>query len=814
MARAGRRKGDEIQFRCPYPASHQNGDANPSARYNPKKGAWCCDICKNGGGWTDLCGLLGVDWKQRAEIVATYPYKDEAGQLLFEVVRKMPKDFRQRRPDGAGGWIWNLKGVRRVLYRLPEVLAAVQESRVVYLVEGEKDADNLAGLGLVATTNAGGAGKWRREYSETLRGATVVLFGDNDTAGQGHLQKVGRALHGVAAEVRVVVLPDLPDGGDVSDWIAAEKAAGATSQGIAEGLERLAAGAPSWEPDSDATGEAQEAGDDEGASKKPTQAQLLLRLAVERGIQLFHSPADEAFVQVVVGDHQETWPVQSRTFKRWLLQAYYAVTETAPATQPLKDALNTIEARACFEGEEHKVFTRVAELDDRIYVDLCNPSWEVVEITGTGWKVVSNPPVRFRRSPGMLALPRPVRGGSVTELRPLINLPDDESFALFIAFLVAALRPRGPYPVLVLCGEQGSTKSTLGRMARALVDPAEAPLRTLPRSERDLMISATHAWVLAFDNLSGLPQWLSDAFCRLATGGGFAARQLYTDSDEVVFSAMRPLILNGIDDVAARQDLVDRAITQSLPPIPDEKRRREEEIWSEFEALRPRLLGALLDAVSCALRRESSVRLKRSPRMADFAHWIVAAEPALPWHEGTFLAAYEDNRRESVDVALEADLVASAVRGLVAEQGSFEGTCKALKALLDEREGETGRRSKAWPKSPRGLSSSLRRVAPGLRQAGITIEYDREAGTGRRLVRIIQTEAATDRHNRHDRHEPPSGGDLQCDANEPDVTVADADRHGGEARETSIRDGCDGCDGLIPASSESPDGDEGEELRL
>ena len=203
MARAGRRKGDEIHFRCPYPASHQNGDANPSARYNPKKGAWCCDICKNGGGWTDLCGLLEVEGKHRSDIVATYPYTDEAGQLLFEVVRKVPKKFLQRRPDGAGGWIWKLKGVRRVLYRLPEVLAAVQEGRVVYLVEGEKDADNLAKLGLVATTNAGGAGKWRREYTEALSGARVVLLGDNDTAGEGHVQTVTQALHGVVAEIRV-----------------------------------------------------------------------------------------------------------------------------------------------------------------------------------------------------------------------------------------------------------------------------------------------------------------------------------------------------------------------------------------------------------------------------------------------------------------------------------------------------------------------------------------------------------------------------------------------------------------------------------
>ena len=250
LARNGRREGEEIRFQCPHPDRHTNGDANPSARYHMAKDVWCCDVCKSGGGGDDLSKLLGLEVERHGDdrIVATYSYTDEQGRPLFEVVRKVPKKFVQRRPDGNGGWIWNLKGVQRVLYRLPEVLEAVQKGRVVYVVEGEKDADNLAKLGLVATTNPGGAGKWRRGYSETLSSATVVLLRDNDTAGEGHVQKVTQALHGVAAEIRVVELPDLPAGGDVSNWIEAMEAGGAGTAEIVAELERLVSEGGVWEP--------------------------------------------------------------------------------------------------------------------------------------------------------------------------------------------------------------------------------------------------------------------------------------------------------------------------------------------------------------------------------------------------------------------------------------------------------------------------------------------------------------------------------------------------------------------------------------
>jgi hypothetical protein len=326
----------------------------------------------------------------------------------------------------------------------------------------------------------------------------------------------------------------------------------------------------------------------EGKEERPTQAQLLVRCAA--GAELFHTPSGEAYASVPVGDHRETHLVKSKGFRRWLVRGYFDQHDRPPGAQALQDALGLLEARAQFDGFDREVHVRVAGTEGAVYVDLANERWEVAEITPGGWRVVpgERAPVRFRRSRGMLALPTPVQGGDDGDgldglLQDFINVAEIDALKLVIAWLLQALRPTGPYPVLLFQGEQGSAKSTAERLVRSLVDPSTAPLRTTPRSERDLVIAATNSWCVAFDNISTLQPWLSDAMCRLSTGGGFSARELYTDSEEVLFDATRPLLLNGITDVATRPDLLDRALTVTLPPISEEKRRPEAALWREFE---------------------------------------------------------------------------------------------------------------------------------------------------------------------------------------------------------------------------------------
>jgi hypothetical protein len=226
--------------------------------------------------------------------------------------------------------------------------------------------------------------------------------------------------------------------------------------------------------------------------------------------------------------------------------------------------------------------------------------------------------------------------------------------------------------------------------------------------------------VLAFDNVSGLPAWISDTLCRLATGGGFAVRQLYSDQDEVLFDAARPVILNGIEDIVTRPDLADRAIFLTLEPIPEERRRPEAELWAAFEAESPRVLGALLDAIVMGLKMLPQTTLEKLPRMADFALWATACETAL-WEAGTFCSAYCRNLNEAVDNVIDADPVAVAVRALMTTRTVRTETASDLLGALAESAGERVTKAKTWPDSPRALPGRLRRAAPFLRKIGIEI---------------------------------------------------------------------------------------------
>jgi hypothetical protein len=189
------------------------------------------------------------------------------------------------------------------------------------------------------------------------------------------------------------------------------------------------------------------------------------------------------------------------------------------------------------------------------------------------------------------------------------------------------------------------------KILRELVDPSFAPLRSLPRNERDLIITAKNNWCLAFDNISKIPNWLSDGFCRLSTGGGLSTRELYTDSEETLFNVTRPLILNGINDLATRGDLVDRSIIIDLPRINGGSRKLERDIVREFEAAKPKIFGSILNLLSGILAAKDLIKMNSYSRMADFEHWICAAERGAEiknerlWNPGAFSLVYGQMRK-------------------------------------------------------------------------------------------------------------------------------------------------------------------------
>ena len=352
-----------------------------------------------------------------------------------------------------------------------------------------------------------------------------------------------------------------------------------------------------------------------------------------------------------------------------------------------------------------------------------------------GWRVVDRPPAKFRRTRGAQPLPEPERGGSLEELRPFFNV-DRHGWILIRAFLVAALRPGFSLPILVAKGEQGAGKSTACRVLSSLIDPRTSALRGVPREVRDLTAAARNSWLVCFDNLSRLPEELADAACRLATGGGFGGRQLYSDHDEAIFDATRPLVFNAIPDLGtARPDFLDRALIVEFLSIKPETRRDEAQFWREFSERQPRILGVLLDAAVMGLRNLPEVKLARPPRLADFALWVSACEEALGMGPGEALAACQTNSAEARDLALEASPLYGPLAELARE--GFTGTVAELHTRLDSMVSDAMRRSVRWPKAPNGLGNALRRMVTNLRAAGVELQFSRNDVLGRRVVSVV-----------------------------------------------------------------------------
>jgi hypothetical protein len=477
---------------------------------------------------------------------------------------------------------------------------------------------------------------------------------------------------------------------------------------------------------------AEELAEDASDERAPSQATQLVELASEA--EFFHSPDKEGFVTFEVQEHKETHPVKSRSFKRWLMQRYYVEKDGVAGTQALQDALAVIEAKACWDGPEMPVYLRVGGDDQTIYVDLGDSEWRCVKITKDGYEILSEHPIKFRRAKGMLLLPYPVVGGSIDELYNFLNVDESSARQLLNAWLIQALMPKGPYPPLALHGQQSSAKSTASSVLRSLIDPNTSPLRSEMRSEHDLIIAANNGWFVCLDNLSRLSMALSDAICRLATGGGFSTRELYTDSDEILFNVMRPVIINGIEEIVSRGDLLDRTIITSLPFIEPKRRIKEKEFWPMFEEAKPRILGALYDAVSGVLRELPSTVVEEPPRMADYAYIGTAAEKVFGHEPGSFMKAYNNVKQGTNDLVLEAEPVAQVTYAFIREQGEWSGRATDLLKELDAKADEKTKRLKSWPTEPSKLSNILRRLAPNLIPAGVVVDFQR---VGRKQTRTI-----------------------------------------------------------------------------
>ena len=664
---------------------------------------------------------------------ATWRYRNADGALLCLVHRFDNRGEKQFRPQtlwrtaaGVYEWRWESCPAPRPLYGLDQL--AARPDALVIVVEGERACDAGRRLlpGCVVVTSPNGSKSASKADLSPLVGRKVVIWPDADAAGRAYAHAIAALLKPIAASVRIAT----PTDGVAEGWDAAD----AERDGWDEARAARFIDAAVAPDDGGGVGSADGASSIGAPGRRQTRSDALM--AALAGLDLWHDADHAAYASIELAGHVEHWPLKSAAFKRWLANLSRLQTGQVLSGSTLDDVVRTIEAIAINERPRHTPFLRAARLDGRIYLDLCDDGWRSVEVDAQGWRVVGRPPVKFVRTPAMRALPEPIADeGGIEALRALLNVKSDADFKLVVAFLVMAFRGIGPFPVLVVNGEQGTGKSFFTRMIRSLVDPSAAPIRAAPKDDRDLIVSAMNSFVLAFDNLSGVANWFSDSICRIATGGGFATRQLHTDRDEMITEVQRPVILNGIPSLTDRADLADRALNIQLCVIPAERRVEEESLWHEYETQRPVILGALLDAVSAALRNLPNVKLDRLPRMADFLKWVTAAESGLGWESGDFATVYNRNRAEIAEGAFEADAVAVAIRDMMNANGeTWTGTPTELLNLLGARVSDAVKRSRAWPMTAQGLGNRLERASPLLRAQGFIVERKHSE---KRLITIV-----------------------------------------------------------------------------
>jgi hypothetical protein len=437
--------------------------------------------------------------------------------------------------------------------------------------------------------------------------------------------------------------------------------------------------------------------------------------------QIWRSPEGETFATVEVAGHVEHHAVESRGFRDWMIGelARRYVNKGRPASaneSAIRDARIGLEARAHRSGLRREAALRIASHSDGFCLDLGGSDWSAISVSANGWQRIAHSPVPILRTRRTASFPEPSRGDGFGLLRQLLaQLPDDD-YILFIAWCLGAFLPAGPHPILILGGEHGSGKSTLARLAQRLTDPVLGDLLQPPGDDRDLIAAARNNRVLAFDNFSGIRSELADSLCRLATGSEIGGRALYSNHETASFSACRPLVLNGIPDLAARGDLADRAIVLRLDAPAERITERD---WAtRVTEVMPALLAAFLDALVAGVANLANVETP-PVRMADFARFVVAAEPALPWSPGAFLSAYQHNRGQAIAALVEGDVVATTLTKFM--QRHPEGWEGLVADLYDSITPEF-HRPPDWPGNPRWYSDRLRRAAPALRAFGIDVQ--------------------------------------------------------------------------------------------
>ncbi|GAQ69689.1 hypothetical protein T45_01420 [Streptomyces turgidiscabies] len=501
----------------------------------------------------------------------------------------------------------------------------------------------------------------------------------------------------------------------------------------------------------------------------PSQASQLVALARKR-YELFMSEDGRPYGVKQDGPNVAL-PLRGRAGLRSQLARIYTDANggSVPSQSALTDAMTVLEGEAA-AASPRVPHVRVARDGESIVIDLASPEGRCVVVDPSGWRREARSPVLFRRSGAMKPLPEPVADGDgLAKLRDLLNMSDD-AFRLLTAWLIASFIPDLPHPILAFRGEQGTGKSKGAAMVIGIIDPSGAPKRTAPRDIKSWATQAFNSWALCLDNVSVIPDWLSDALCRAVTGDGIVDRALYTDDDVVVLEFRRVLAMTTIDAGSLAGDLAERLLTIELDLIPDAKRREEAELDRVYRDAHASILASLFDLLAKVLKALPDVQLTERPRMADFARVLAAVDQVQGW---ATLDSYRAGTRDAVADVLEGEPFATAVVDLVDAAGP-EGVTLTAQQLLDTVPAPE-RLPKKWPKDSTRAAGQLKRLAPALRTVGVDLDDSQRMAKGNRS-RLYKLTASESR-----RKTAPA-------APAAPTTVSDQHEHAGAEHDSSTRD--------------------------
>ena len=472
----------------------------------------------------------------------------------------------------------------------------------------------------------------------------------------------------------------------------------------------------------------------EKKKKRESVSVQMIKIVLENDkIELFRDEKKVPYAMFTFKNRREIWPIDSSQFRDWMAKTFFEVKGFAINRAAEEDAKAVFRGTVLRDAKTFKLSNRVCWDDDgNLWYDLGDERWRAVKITGKGWEIVDKPPILFRRETHQTPQVEPVSGGDVAQILRFFNLKEDpENRCLFLNYLISNFIPGFPHPILFLYGDKGSGKSTTTTIIKKLVDPSVSEFFRPSRDEKQLVQQLAHHWFIAYDNLSRLPDWMSDAFCCASTGYGFSKRKLQTDDEDFIYFFKCCLAINDIGIAAKKPDLLDRAVLIELKYIDIKDRLGEKEFWKKFEAEKPKILGAIFTNLSKAIKHEKKIKIDGLPRMADFALWgeaISLGNQLYP--KNFFLESYDKNRALQDREIVENDPVANAIFHLMKDCDTWLGTAQellnALNSMLDER-GIERKSDKAWPKSARSCGRKMAIVKASLRGLGIIITDQRKS---------------------------------------------------------------------------------------